>query len=86
MRNLALARYRRNHEFMSSVFNQAAFGTSLLSKLSLLYPKAVSGKHIDQPEIKPAYSIFKTEDLDSDIVSSVRDCYSDDLYLFLDKA
>ncbi|KAI0793053.1 hypothetical protein BC629DRAFT_1592965 [Irpex lacteus] len=50
VRNLALARYRRNHEFMSSVFNQAAFG-----------------KHIDQPEIKPAYSIFKTEDLDSDI-------------------
>ncbi|KAI0088622.1 hypothetical protein BDY19DRAFT_994000 [Irpex rosettiformis] len=50
IRNLALARYRRNHEFMNAVFNQAAFG-----------------KHLEQSEVKPAYAIFNTEDLQSKI-------------------
>ncbi|KAI0698158.1 hypothetical protein BC835DRAFT_1269341 [Cytidiella melzeri] len=50
VRNLALARYKRNHEFMNAVFNHAAFG-----------------KHLEQPEVKPAYSIFKTDDLQSQI-------------------
>ncbi|KAI0345581.1 hypothetical protein BDW22DRAFT_1324421 [Trametopsis cervina] len=52
VRSLALARYRRNHEFMNAVFNQAAFET---------------GKRLEQPELKPSYSIFKEDDLKAQI-------------------
>ena len=43
--------------------------------LPLICVDRVLAKHLDQPEVQPAYSIFKTEDLESQIVSIYQGCY-----------
>ena len=69
-RTLALARYKRNHELMSDVFRQAAFG-EFWTPFS--YPRHlffVAGDKSTAP--KSPYSIFDKETLETQTVSAQR--------------
>ena len=53
---------------MSAVFNQAAFGAWGSSSSWLHIFSLFTGKHLEQPKVTPAYSMFKLEDLQSQTV------------------
>ena len=68
-RTLALTRYRRNHEFMNEVFVHAAFRTSSFLKKICFHLHNSPGNLLEKPEeSKPAYSIFKLDDIEAKIV------------------
>ena len=72
-RSLAVARYRRNHEFMNDVFMHAGFGVSLFLYYCIYFWLSSSiGMLKEKADPKPAYSIFNKEDLESKLVRHLK--------------
>ena len=68
-RTLALARYKRNHEFMEEVFKRAAFGNVNASLYATHALMLLQGALVTPPQLPPAYSIFDRVELESKVVS-----------------
>jgi hypothetical protein len=63
---IAVARYKRNHDWMNQVFYHAAFGKMMSTESTTTNNTSGAAATASQP--KAAYSIFTKPDLDTNIV------------------